>query len=164
VITYLTPFRPVQTLSLLLLGFCGATAQTLQVPPVTMDRGSANILRITLKPDPARPLTALQWDLVYRSGLRIEPAGLVAGSIAESAGKVLTCGRKSAQGVNQRLTCILAGGIKVMSAGVIAIVRLEATGEAPKGKLLVDLENVVGVSPALEHVSIEGAQASVTIR
>ena len=149
----------------LLLGLgVAATAQTLEVTPATMDRGSANILRITFKPRAEKAITALQWDLVFRQGLRIVPDGVVCGSAAESAGKSLACGRKPSDGGNQRLTCILAGGVQPLREGVIAIIRLEAAGDARKGKTAVDLEKVQGVSPALDSVPMEGTTAPVTIR
>ncbi|MEO8371457.1 MAG: hypothetical protein ABI806_19880 [Candidatus Solibacter sp.] len=149
----------------LLLSLCvPAFGQTLEIPPVTVDRGSANIFRIILKPRAEKPLTALQWDLVYRDCFRIEPPGVVPGGASEAAGKSLTCVRKPQDGANSRLACILAGGDQTFAAGVIAIVRFEAIQNSPKGDSPVDLENVVGVSPALEPVPMKGAQTSITIR
>jgi hypothetical protein len=141
-----------------------AKALSLQVAPVIVERGSANILRLTLKPEPRQPVTALQWDIVYPQGLKIEAGGLAAGSAAESTDKVLTCGRKPVEGTNHRLTCILAGGWKPLPQGVIAIIRLEASRDAPKGNLTVGMTRVSGVSPALQYVPVQSTQTAVTIR
>jgi Ethanolamine utilization protein EutJ (predicted chaperonin) len=141
-----------------------AFAQTLEVTPVTVDRGSANILRIVLKSRAGKPLAALQWDLVYREGLRIEPSGVVAGAASETAGKSVTCARKPSDGANNRLACILAGGVQALSAGVIAIVRFEAAKDTSPGEKIVGLEKAVGVSPALEPIPIENIKALITIR
>ncbi|MCU1336769.1 MAG: hypothetical protein JWO19_2350 [Bryobacterales bacterium] len=151
--------------SALLLSLSMTTfAQTLEITPVTVDRGSANILRIILKPRSEKPIAALQWDLVYQDGLRIEPSGVVSGAASETAEKSVSCARKPSEGGANRLTCILAGGVKALSAGVIAIVRFEAAHDTPKGERSVDLEKVVGVSPALESIPMESTRTSITIR
>jgi hypothetical protein len=148
-------------LSLCMTGF----AQMLEITPVTVDRGSANIFRIILKPRAEKPIAALQWDLVYREGLRIEPSGVVPGAASETAAKSVRCtSRPSDGGANYRLACILAGGVQALSAGVIAIVRVEAAKDAPSGEKIVDLEKVVGVSPGLEPIPVESTKASITIR
>ena len=148
-----------------LLSLCTtAFAQTLEIAPVTVDRGSANIFRIILKPRAEKPIAALQWDLVYREGLRVEPSGVVPGAASETAGKSVTCARKASDGANNRLACILAGGVQALSAGVIAIVRFEAAKDTPKGERTVDLEKIVGVSTALEPIPLEDTKAPITIR
>src|SRR3954451_22013282 len=93
----------------LVLSLCStALAQTLEITPVTVDQGSANIFRIVLKPKAEKPIAALQWELVYREGIRIEPSGVVPGTASEEAGKSLTCARKPAAGADSILACILA--------------------------------------------------------
>jgi hypothetical protein len=118
-----------------------------------------------LKPRAEKPISALQWDLVYQAGLRIEPSGVVAGAVSETAGKSVSCAsRPSDAGGNYRLTCILVGGVKAVAAGVITIIRVEAAKDTPTGERIVDLEKAVGVSPALESISIPSTKASITIR
>jgi len=151
--------------SALLLFLCiTSAAQTVEISPVTVNSGSANIFRITLKPLPGKPLAALQWDLVYRDYFRIEPSGVVSGEASESAGKSVICVRKAPEGAKQRLSCILTGGVQALAAGVLAIVRVEANPNAPKGEELVELENVVGVSPALEPIPMKATKTPITIR
>jgi len=141
-----------------------AFSQTVELTPATADRGSVNIFRIVLKSRAEKPLAALQWDLVYREGLRIEPAGVVPGAAAETAGKSVTCARRSSEGANHRLGCILAGGVQALGAGVIAIVRFEAAKDTATGEKIVDLEKVVGVSPALEPITLKNTKAPITVR
>ena len=153
------------TFAALLLSLCSTVfGQTLEIPPVTVDRGSPSIFRITLKPLAEKPLAALQWDLVYRDRFRIAPSGVVPGEASEMAGKAVTCVRKAPDGANSRLACIVAGGVQALSAGVIAIVRFEAAQNAPKGEAIVDLENIVGVSPALEPIPLKSTWTSITVR
>jgi hypothetical protein len=128
-------------------------------------RGSANIFRLALKPDPAKPLVALQWEFVYPAGaVRIEPSGIRPGSAAEAAGKSITCAERPPDGKALRLACILAGGIQPVSAGVLAIIRVDAAPEAPKGAMTLGLERVAGVSPAIESIPIARASVRITIR
>jgi hypothetical protein len=141
------------------------SGQTLEVRPVSVSSGAANIFRMILKPDAAKPLAALQWDIVYPSDLlRIKPAWILAGSAAEAAGKSIACARKSSNGNAACLTCILAGGVQPISAGVLAIIRLDAEPQAPKGVITVGLKRVLGVSPSLEPLPIAGVTVKVTIR
>ena len=150
--------------AVLLLSVCAtAFAQTLEIPAVTVERGSANILRIVLRSRAEKPIAALQWNLVYRDGLRIEPSGVVPGSVSEATGKSVTCARRQSDGAN-RITCILAGGVQVLGAGVIAIVRFEAPKDNSTGDGIIGLEKVVGVSPTLEPVPIQDVKASIAIR
>jgi hypothetical protein len=149
----------------LLLSLCTtAFAQTLEIAPVTVDQGSANILRIVLKPRPDKPIAALQWELVYREGLRIEPASVVTGMASEAAGKSVVCALKPADGSGQRLACIVSGGARTLGAGAIAIVRFEAAKDTSPGEKTVGLEKIAGVSAALEPVPIENSKTTITVR
>ena len=149
----------------LVLSLCStALAQTLEITPVTVDQGSANIFRIVLKPKAEKPIAALQWELVYREGIRIEPSGVVPGTASEAAGKSLTCARKPAAGADSILACILAGGVQTISAGAIAIVRFEAVKDSPKGERNVAVQKIIGVSPTLESIPVETTKASISVR
>ena len=150
--------------SLLMLWF-GLTAftQNLEVTPASVDRGSANIIRVVFKPSAEHPVTALQWEMVPRGGLRIEPSGVVLGTAAEAAGKKVTCARRPAEGNDRRLRCIMAGGTEPISAGVIAIMKFEA-GNTAAGKFDITFEKIVGVSPSAQPVPIQDMKASITVR
>ena len=149
----------------LFLSAFAVRGQTLEANPVSVARGSANIFRLALKPDPAKPLTALQWEFVYPAGLlRIEPSGILPGPAAEVAGKSITCAQKPSDGKTLRLACILAGGMQTVSAGALAIVRIDAAPDAPKGAMTLGLERVMGVSSSIESIPIASASVRVTIR
>jgi len=149
----------------LVLSLCStALAQSLEITPVTVDQGSANIFRIVLKPKAEKPIAALQWELVYRDRIRIEPSGVVPGTASEAAGKSLTCARKPAGGADSILACILAGGVQTISAGAIAIVRFEAVKDSPKGERSVAVQKIIGVSPTLESIPVETTKASISVR
>jgi hypothetical protein len=149
----------------LLLTVFTIPGQTLEVNPVSVSPGSANIFRVLLKTNPAKPLAGLQWDLVYPAArLRIELAGILPGSAAEAAGKSITCARRPSDANTAHVTCILAGGVRPVSAGVLAIVRLDAEPRAPKGVITVGLEQVVGVSASIESIPIASVTVKVKIR
>src|SRR5262245_14112170 len=137
--------RVLRIASILFLFAFATFGQTLEANPVSVARGSANIFRLALKPDAAKPLVALQWEFAYPAGLlRIEPSGVVPGPAAETAGKSITCGQKASNGKTLRLACILAGGTQMISAGVLAIVRADAASDAPKGLTTIGLERLMG--------------------
>jgi hypothetical protein len=157
--------RVLRTGFALLLTAFTIIGQTLEVKPVSVSPGSANIFRVVLKPDPAKPVAGLQWDVVYQPVLlRIEPAGILPGSAAEAAGKSITCARRPSDAKTAHLTCILAGGVQPVVAGVLAIVRLDAEPQAPKGVTTVGLEKIIGVSSSLKSITIASATVKVTIR
>ena len=62
------------------------------------------------------------------------------------------------------MTCILAGGVQVLSAGIVAVVRFEAAPDSPKSAGHVRLERVAGVSPSLQRVAVESTGTSIVIR
>jgi hypothetical protein len=141
-----------------------AYSQTLEITPAAVDRGSANIMRIVLKPSAETPIVDLQWDLVYPENLRIEPSGVVPGAATEATGKTVTCAVMQPAGAKLRLKCILAGGVQPLSAGVIAIIRFEAGIHTPAAKLDVGLEKVIGVSPSVRSVPMKPVTASIIVR
>jgi hypothetical protein len=141
-----------------------AFAQKLEITPVNIERGSANIFRIVLRANPEKPIAALQWDVVYQDGLKIEPSGVVPGTATERSGKSVTCARRPSVDGKSALRCMLAGGVQAIAAGAIAIVRFEAAKDAPKGERFIDLTDIVGVSPKPESVSIEKTRTAMNVR
>ena len=66
-------------------------AQTIEIESASVARGSANILRMSLKPRTDKPVVALQWEILTPNSLRIEPTGVVTSGSAEKAGKSVSC-------------------------------------------------------------------------
>jgi hypothetical protein len=156
------PESVIRTVLLLLLGVT-ASAQTLEIAPTTVERGSAGVFLIVLRPAD-KSIVALQWDLVYRRGIRIETAGIASGSATERAGKSANCVLRPYKGGDHLLSCIVAGGVKPLSAGPIALVRFEAAKTAAKGEMAATLERIIGVLPSLETVPLPGTKALLTVR
>lgn len=155
--------RAIRTLMYLSLSAAG-WAQTIEVEPVTATQGSANILRMSLKPQADRSVAALQWEFLYPNSLRIEPPGVVTSGAAEAAGKTVLCVLRPRRESNHVLACVLAGGVAPLPAGTIVIVRFVATPEAARGVANVRIEKIVGASPSVERIVLENVKVAVTIR
>ena len=74
------------------------------------------------------------------------------------------CAPKPSEGANHRLTCILAGGVQALSAGVIVIVRFETNADMTESEMSVQLEKVVGVTPSLKSVPMKNTRVPITAR
>jgi hypothetical protein len=149
---------------LALLAVTGAWGQSLEVTPSAVDRGSANIFRILLKSAAGKELAALQWELMVPVQITIEVSGIVTGDAAEGAGKSLTCAAKRSDEPGRIFACILAGGLKTMPAGAIAIVRYAAAENASPGSALVRVEKAVGISADLKKIAVSSGDGVITIR
>jgi len=147
-----------------LLALSGVWGQSLEITPSSVDRGSANIFRILLKYSSGKEPAALQWEILAPPEIMIELAGIVVGSEAEGAAKALTCAGKKGAEAGRAYACILAGGVKPIPEGAIAIVRYSAGPKAEAGQLKVRIEKAAGASVELKRLSIADASGMITIR
>jgi hypothetical protein len=147
-----------------LFGIIAVRAQTLEIPSASVDRGSANIFRIMLKSQAQKPITALQWELTIPSGLRVTTDGIVLGDAAESSGKSVACSNRTDTKNGTVYACIVAGGLKPIHGGTVAIVKFSATGDSKAGAVTIGLQRILGVSGDLQKVPIADASTAITIR
>jgi hypothetical protein len=138
--------------------------QTLEMPPVVVDRGSANIFRIVFNPRADKPVAALQWELIAPGSLKIEAAGIVSSSGVDTSGKSITCSNRVVPKDGEVSLCILAGGTQPIPGGAIAIVKFTAAADAKPGPAIVRLQKIQGVSLDLNKVAIADTSATMTIR
>jgi hypothetical protein len=142
-----------------------AWAQAVTVAPVVVDRGSANIFRLLLKPQRENPVVALQWELAAPRGIQIDPAGAVPGTVSESAGKSISCSNRTDPKDGTRIcVCILVGGIQPIQEGVIAIVKFNAASDIPAGQAVVQLQKIEGVTADLKRVQIPGVPVVIKVQ
>jgi hypothetical protein len=151
------------TLAWLFLAAAG-WAQKLDIPHLAVDRGSANMLRILFHPNTDKPIVALQWQVLVPAGLFIETSGVVAGTAAGSSGKNITCASRTDPEEGKICVCILAGGAQRLPKGPIAILKLTAAKDVPRGTLTMKLQKVLAVSADLQKIQIPDTTASITIR
>jgi len=154
----------VSRLTLLIVICCGAAGQKLEIPQVAIDRGGTDIFRIVLNASAQRPISALQWELVYPDSVQIDPSSVVAGEPAEKTSKSVVCRAAPSRGTENALACLIAGGVSALSTGTIAIVRFSALSKAPKGSARIELRKIVGASTSTERVDLENASGTITIR
>jgi hypothetical protein len=147
-----------------LLALSRAWGQTMEITPSSVERASANIFRILLKTSPGKEPAALQWEIAAPAEITIEFAGIVASSEAEGAGKTLTCAAKKGAEAGRVYACVLAGGVKPVPEGAIAIVRYSAGARAQAGEVKVRLEKAAGASVDLRKLPIADASGVITIR
>jgi hypothetical protein len=141
-----------------------AWGQTLQIPPVAVNRASANILRLIFTGRPDHPVSALQWELIVPRGLRIDAPDVVPGTAAESAGKSISCSNRPAPKDGKICVCVLIGGIQPIPDGAIAIVKFSTPGNAPKGKATVRMQNILGVSADLKKLPVPDSAGTITVQ
>jgi hypothetical protein len=156
--------RPLPAAAATLLLVSSSGAQSLELPSVDVQRGSAQVLRIGLKAAAEHPLASVQWELLYPAGLTIVPADAVTGSGPESQGKSLVCASRPPRGAERVLVCILAGGVEPLRGGQLALIRFVAGATASKGSLVVHLEHALGVSASLDSVPLPAVRSTVMIQ
>lgn len=153
----------IRCLAYLLLVTPGS-AQTIQIEPVAVSRGSANIFRMTLKPRAGQALTALEWEFLFPNSLRIEPAGVVTSGAAEASGKSVACAVRPPRESNQVLACLVAGGVKPLPEGTIVIVRFVAANDAKRGDANLRIEKIAAVSASSDRIMLANIKVLITIR
>ena len=140
-----------------------ACGQTLEITSSAVQRGSAGVVRIVLKPNSSKPLAALQFELAVPDSLEIRASDVVTGSAADTVGKSLTCALRPPQPKERICACILAGGRETLRAGTIILVKITAAQKAPAGTVKLHMRKVAGVSSAMETTPIADADATITV-
>ncbi len=115
---------------------------------------------------PDKAPVALQWEFRIPPAVRIGAADITVGKAAEAAGKSLACAvraNRPAEG-GAGYACILAGGVKPIANGSIAVVRYGVAAGARRERVGVTIENVVGVSADAKSTAIDSTSAVITIR
>jgi hypothetical protein len=140
--------------------------QSLQVSPITATAGDWITIQISLHTDPDRAPAALEWDTdIPSSQLELESDNMArAPLLVKDTGKSLTCavGRKRSD--TQSLHCVLAGGLKSIPGGVIALLTLKIPERAQTGTARIRLEHALGVTFDLRELPIDSAEGVINVR
>jgi hypothetical protein len=138
---------------------------TLRLSPVSATPGSVAKVRLELDfPAGEEPL-ALQWELSYPSPkLGIEDGDLVAGSAANSAAKTFVCTGRVESAGEYVYRCVIAGGLKRVYNGVVALINFRVRSYAQPGPATVRVSDAFGVAIDGKKVPIQPNEADVTIR
>lgn len=133
--------------------------------PISATRGSVAAVRLELDSPAGEEPQALQWELSYPAPkLGIEDGDLVAGSVASSAGKSLTCAGRVESAAKYVYRCILAGGLKLVPNGTVAVINFRVRSQAELGPATVRISNALAVPINGKEVPIQPNEAEVTIR
>src|SRR5690349_24729849 len=101
-----------QMLNLIVLALlalsCG-WGQSLEVGSSKVNRGSGSSFPIVLSFPAGKAPAALQWELIFPSGIIAEAAGMAIGGAAQRVGKSLTCVAKKGDDAGATFACIVAG-------------------------------------------------------
>lgn len=140
--------------------------QSLHVPPSSAHRKSHGSFAVFLDSTQGKAPVALQWEFQIPAAVKISAPDIVIGKSAEAAGKAITCAVRANPTVagGARYACILAGGVKPIADGNIAIVRYEVPAGRRRERVGVIIENVIGVSLDAKSTGIAGTTALITIR
>jgi hypothetical protein len=137
----------------------------LKLSPVSAVPGSVAAVRLELDSPAGEEPVALQWELFYPSPkLGIEDGDLIVGSVAGSAGKSLVCAGRVESAAVYVYRCILAGGLKRIPNGAVAVINFRVRSHAQPGPATVRIANALAVAMDTKEVPIQPTEADVTIR
>ncbi|HLH43008.1 MAG TPA: hypothetical protein VKV74_08480 [Bryobacteraceae bacterium] len=108
---------------------------------------------------------ALQWELSLPLALQIDPRSASTGEMAASAQKSLWCATQVnySGSKNQSCRCILAGGLRPISNGAVAILNYSAPRRTKGGKYEVEIQKAFAVASGLKKIPLKNVQAQVII-
>lgn len=142
-------------------------AQTLSIPPSLVTRGSPGSLLLTLQSPPEKAAAALQWEFTFPPNVAVELADITVGSAAASAEKSITCrarGNAKDAGQGSVYACILAGGLKPIPNGPIALVRYRVPMEIKQIAEKVQAGKAVGATVDLKSIEFAPAQGTIVVK
>lgn len=138
--------------------------QAFRVPPADAAPDETVQVQIALESPAGKEPAALQWEATFPVR-RLNAAGNpTAGSAAAGAGKSITCsGRWKKAPEIYAYACILAGGLKPLGNGTIAVMRFKVPLDAPKGPARIRVEGE-GASADAKKIAVAAAEGDVVIR
>ena len=113
-------------------------------------------------PKPPSP-ASLQWSIRTSDDVTIDVQQITAASSAKEAEKSLICApatRKDRQIQERKWLCILAGGLRPIPDGSVALVRFTA---ASGSRALVQIGDGLGASADGKAIAYTGAEASLPL-
>ncbi len=138
--------------------------QSLRLSAATASPGEEVAIEISLEsPDGKEPL-ALQWETQVPGALRVIDCSLPEGAAVKELGKMLKCAATGNTAEAHTSRCILAGGVKTIPNGPLALLRLGIPRAAQPGPFRIRISEGIAVSKDLEPVPLPPADTLVTIR
>ncbi len=151
---------------IVLLAFPPASfGQALRLSSAAARQGESVDIEIALTSPAGNEPQALQWETTIPTArLSFTEDQLQVGVAARNSDKSSTCVTKSNSPETRTLVCILAGGLKTIPNGVIALLRLRILPEAPPGPATVRADRGIAVLKGLKQVQLPPVETVVTVR
>ena len=142
---------------------CPLWAQSLQILPAPASGTNGGAFQIMIvTPKPPSP-ASLQWSIRTSDAVTIDVQQITAATSAKEAGKSLTCApaaSKDKQIQERKWLCILAGGLRPIPDGSVALVRFTA---ASGSRVLFQIGDALGASADGKAITYRGAEASLPV-
>jgi hypothetical protein len=147
---------------LLALPLCAQDLR-LQVEPGPSGRDGAIV--VELESPPGKEPLSLQWDFSIPPAVQIDPRSASEGEAAGSVQKSPQCavqvdysGAKS-----QFCRCIVAGGLRALPNGPVAIVKYSALGKTKPGRYEVEIQKAFAVASGVKRAPLKNVRAQIVI-
>jgi hypothetical protein len=152
---------------LLIVPQIAIVGQTLGLSPAAARQGERMEIEISLKSPTGKEPQALQWETTIPAAqLGFVENNLQPGQAAQAAEKSFTCVVKngSTETRTRTLACVLAGGLKVIPNGVVAVLRLEIPAEAKPGPASIRTGRGIAVLKGPKEIPLAPVERVVTVR
>jgi hypothetical protein len=139
--------------------------QTLQIQPEPAADAHSGTVVVRLDSLPGKEPLALQWELEFAGlALHMDFQNLAVGDAAKTAGKSIACTLVAREKRDRfRYRCILAGGVRPIANGPIAIVPYTAERDGKPGHYPLKLSNGLSVSQNLAKEKLKDSAAQITL-
>ena len=141
----------------------GAQQLRLRVDPG--ESGGDGILVAELEAPPGKEPLALQWEFSVPLTLQLNPQSASVGEAAGSAQKSVWCATQVnySGSKSQSCRCILAGGLRAIPNGRVAIVKYSTARRTKAGKYDIEIQKAFAVASGVKKVPLKNVQAQIII-
>jgi hypothetical protein len=140
-------------------------SQSLHLAPAAARQGDSFAIEVTFNAPEGYSPQVLQWETTIPTAQwSFLDNQTQTGPAAQASDKSVTCALRTGPPETRTLACILAGGLKTIPNGVVALLRLRILPDAPTGATQVNAGHAVAVLPGLKEVALPSAEATVTVR
>jgi hypothetical protein len=120
---------------------------------------------VELESLPGKEPLSLQWDFSVPLALQIDPrsasAGEAAGSVQKSTQCAIQVDYSSAK--SQFCRCIVAGGLRALPSGPVAIIKYSALRKTKPGRYEVEIQKAFAVASDVKKIPLKNVQAHIVI-
>jgi hypothetical protein len=139
-------------------------SQSLQIQADSVSRGQEGTAVIRLDSPAGKEPVSLQWEVHLPVSIQLDPRRVVVAEAAAAAAKSVTCAMLvNRTGDIARCRCILAGGVKPIGNGPIAVLKYTPTGSVRPGRYQLNLRSGLSVSETVKKTPIKDAGVAIVV-